>query len=286
MAQRIDGKALAAEIRLKIKEEAACLPRKPGLAVIIVGENPASQLYVKNKVRDCGECGYFSRKIELPADASEEELLGIINKLNTDTRIDGILVQLPIPKHMDEKRIIEAISPDKDVDGFHPLNVGRMVRGDCPIWPCTPAGISEMLDAFGITVDGKVCVIVGRSNIVGKPMGLRLLRDHGTVIYCHRHTPDLAAMTRQADILVVAAGSRGLIRENMVKDGAVVIDVAMNRDPETGTFSGDVVFDEVEPKASFITPVPGGVGPMTRAMLMKNTLTLAKLHMGLNAESK
>lgn len=281
MARIIDGKALAAGIREQIKTEAAVLPRRPGLAVILAGEDPASQLYVRNKVKDCEECGFFSRRFDLSADASEEVLLGILNKLNADSRIDGILVQLPIPKQMDEKRIIETISPEKDVDAFHPLNVGRMVRGDSPVWPCTPAGISEMLKAYHIPVDGKICVMVGRSNIVGKPMGLRLLRDHGTVIYCHRHTPDLQAMTRQADILIVAAGCKGLIRGSMVKEGAAVIDVAMNRDPETGKFTGDVVFDEVEPKASFITPVPGGVGPMTRAMLMKNTLTLAKLHMGL-----
>ena len=281
MARIIDGKALAAGIREQIKTEAAVLPRQPGLAVILAGEDPASQLYVRNKVKDCEECGFFSRRFDLSADASEEVLLGILNKLNADSRIDGILVQLPIPKQMDEKRIIETISPEKDVDAFHPLNVGRMVRGDSPVWPCTPAGISEMLKAYHIPVDGKICVMVGRSNIVGKPMGLRLLRDHGTVIYCHRHTPDLQAMTRQADILSVAAGCKGLIRGSMVKEGAAVIDVAMNRDPETGKFTGDVVFDEVEPKASFITPVPGGVGPMTRAMLMKNTLTLAKLHMGL-----
>lgn len=281
MAQIIDGKALAAGIREQIKTEAAVLPRRPGLAVILAGEDPASRLYVRNKVKDCEECGFLSRRFDLSADASEEVLLGILNKLNADSRIDGILVQLPIPKQMDEKRIIETISPEKDVDAFHPLNVGRMVRGDSPVWPCTPAGISEMLKAYHIPVDGKICVMVGRSNIVGKPMGLRLLRDHGTVIYCHRHTPDLQAMTRQADILIVAAGCKGLIRGSMVKEGAAVIDVAMNRDPETGKFTGDVVFDEVEPKASFITPVPGGVGPMTRAMLMKNTLTLAKLHMGL-----
>ena len=252
MAQIIDGKKLAAGIREEIKAEAAQLPRRPGLAVILAGEDPASLLYVNNKVKDCAECGFLSRRFDLSADASEEEL--------------------------------ESISPEKDVDAFHPLNVGRMVRGDSPVWPCTPAGISEMLHAYDISVDGRICVMVGRSNIVGKPMGLRLLRDHGTVIYCHRHTPDLAAMTRQADILVVAAGCKGLIRADMVKEGAVVIDVAMNRDAETGKFSGDVAFDEVEPKAAYITPVPGGVGPMTRAMLMKNTLTLAKIHMGLLGE--
>ena len=281
MAIILDGKALAADVRKQIREETALLPRKPGLAVILVGEDPASQLYVRNKTKDCEECGYLSRRFDLPKDTSEEVLLGIINKLNLDKKIDGILVQLPLPPQIDEKSIIEAISPEKDVDVFHPVNVGRMVRGDAVVWPCTPSGIQELLDAYGISEDGKICVVVGRSNIVGKPMGLRLLRGHGTVIYCHRHTPDLAAMTRQADILVVAAGCRGLIRGDMVKEGAAVVDVAMNRDPETGRFSGDVLFDEVEPKASFITPVPGGVGPMTRAMLMKNVLLLAKIHMGL-----
>lgn len=281
MAVLIDGKALAAKIRMEIKEGAEGLPRRPGLAVILVGDDPASQLYVKNKGKDCDECNFISRRFNLPEDTSEEELLGIINKLNRDSTIDGILVQLPLPEHMNERRIIESIAPEKDVDAFHPMNVGRMVRGDSPIWPCTPTGIGEMLGAYGISPDGKICVVVGRSNIVGKPMGLMLLREHGTVIYCHRHTPDLAEMTRQADILVVAAGCKGLITGDMVKDGAVIIDVAMNRDSKTGRFSGDVVFDEVEKKASFITPVPGGVGPMTRAMLMKNVLTLARIHMGL-----
>ncbi len=281
MAVILDGKALAASVRAEIREEAAQLPRRPGIAVILVGDNPASQLYVRNKVKDCEECGFFSRRFDLPSDASEEELLGILNKLNADPRIDGVLVQLPLPPSFDERRIIEAIAPEKDVDAFHPLNVGRMVHGVSPIWPCTPAGIGVMLDAYHIPVDGKICVVVGRSNIVGKPMGLLLLSRNGTVIYCHQHTPDLAAMTRQADILVVAAGCRGLITADMVKEGAAVIDVAMNRDPETGKFTGDVCFDEVKDKASYITPVPGGVGPMTRAMLMRNVLSLAKLHMGL-----
>ena len=191
-------------------------------------------------------------------------------------------MQLPLPAAIDERRIIEAIHPKKDVDAFHPLNVGRMVHGDSAIWPCTPAGIAVMLDSYRIPVDGKTCVVVGRSDIVGKPMGLLLLQRHGTVIFCHRHTPDLAAMTRQADILIVAAGHPGLITADMVKDGAVVIDVAMNRDAVTGKFTGDVCFDEVKDRCSHITPVPGGVGPMTRAMLMKNVLTLAKLHMGLS----
>ena len=254
----LDGKALAASIRQEIREAAGKLPRKPGIAVILVGDNPASQLYVRNKAKDCAECGFLSHRIDLPASVSEEELLGTISKLNADTAIDGILVQLP------------------------PLNTGRMVHGDSVIWPCTPAGIAVMLDSYGIGVDGKTCVVVGRSDIVGKPMGLLLLRRHATVIFCHRHTQDLAAMTRQADILIVAAGCPRLITADMVKDSAVVIDVAMNRDPVTGKFTGDVCFDEVKEIASHITPVPGGVGPMTRAMLMRNVLTLGMMHMGLS----
>lgn len=278
----LDGKALAASIRQEIREAAAKLPRKPGIAVILVGDNPASQLYVRNKAKDCAECGFLSHRIDLPASVSEEELLGTISKLNADTAIDGILVQLPLPASIDERRIIEAIDPEKDVDAFHPLNTGRMVHGDSVIWPCTPAGIAVMLDSYGISADGKTCVVVGRSDIVGKPMGLLLLRRHATVIFCHRHTQDLAAMTRQADILIVAAGCPRLITADMVKDSAVVIDVAMNRDPVTGKFTGDVCFDEVKEIASHITPVPGGVGPMTRAMLMRNVLTLGMMHMGLS----
>ena len=282
----LDGKALAASLRREIQEEAAKLPRRPGVAVILVGDDPASQLYVSNKTKDCDECGFFSRRINYPASVSEEELLGTISKLNADAAIDGILVQLPLPASFNERRIIESISPAKDVDAFHPLNVGRMVHGDSVIWPCTPFGIAWMLDVYHISVDGKTCVVIGRSDIVGKPMGLLLLQRHGTVIYCHSHTRDLAAMTRLADILIVAAGSPGLITADMVKEGAVVIDVAMNRDPDTGKFTGDVCFEEVKGLCSHITPVPGGVGPMTRAMLLKNVLTLAKLHMGLIAFDK
>lgn len=282
MAIILDGKALAASMRAQIREEAALLPRRPGIAVILVGDNPASQLYVKNKVKDCEECGYYSRRYDLPLTVSEEELLGILNKLNQNPKIDGVLVQLPLPPSIDERRIIETIAPEKDVDAFHPLNVGRMVNGDSPVWPCTPAGIGVMLDSYRIPVEGKICVMVGRSNIVGKPMGLLLLSRNGTVIYCHRHTPDLAAMTRQADVLIVAAGRPGLITADMVKEGAAVIDVAMNRDEATGKFTGDVLFDEVKDRAGWITPVPGGVGPMTRAMLMRNVLSLAKLRMGLS----
>ena len=277
MAVLIDGKKLAEKICAEVAREAAELPRKPCLAAVLVGDDPASEIYVRNKERDCQKCGIDSRRFDLPAGTAQEELLSLIGELNRDGGVDGILVQLPLPKHIDESAVIDAISPEKDIDAFHPLNVGKMITGEPALWPCTPAGIMEMFREYGISLDGKKCVMVGRSNIVGRPMGLLMLRENGTVIYCHSRTPDLAAMTIQADILVVAAGCPRLITGDMIKPGAVVIDVAMNRDPETGKFFGDVCFDEVEKKASFITPVPGGVGPMTRAMLMKNILTAAKI---------
>ena len=277
MAVLIDGKKLAEKICAEVAREAAELPRKPCLAAVLVGDDPASKIYVRNKERDCLKCGIDSRRFDLPAGTAQEELLELIGELNRDGGVDGILVQLPLPEHIDEAAVIDAISPQKDIDAFHPLNVGKMITGEPALWPCTPAGIMEMFREYGISLDGKKCVMVGRSNIVGRPMGLLMLRENGTVIYCHSRTPDLAAMTRQADILVVAAGCPRLISGDMIKPGAVVIDVAMNRDPETGKFFGDVCFDEVEKKASFITPVPGGVGPMTRAMLMKNILTAAKI---------
>ena len=281
MAVLIDGKKLAEKICAEVAREAAELPRKPCLAAVLVGDDPASEIYVRNKERDCQKCGIDSRRFDLPADTAQEELLSLIDELNRDGGVDGILVQLPLPEHIDESAVIDAISPEKDIDAFHPLNVGKMITGEPALWPCTPAGIMEMFREYGISLDGKKCVMVGRSNIVGRPMGLLMLRENGTVIYCHSRTPDLAAMTIQADILVVAAGCPRLITGDMVKPGAVVIDVAMNRDPETGKFFGDVCFDEVEKKASFITPVPGGVGPMTRAMLMKNILTAAKMSLKL-----
>ncbi|MGM9618531.1 MAG: bifunctional methylenetetrahydrofolate dehydrogenase/methenyltetrahydrofolate cyclohydrolase FolD [Oscillospiraceae bacterium] len=280
MAILIDGKKLAQEMRMQIKNEAASLRRRPGLAVILVGEDPASQVYVRNKEKDCVQCGFSGQTYRMD-DCGEEELLALIERLNNDPLTDGILVQLPLPAGINERRVLEAIRPDKDVDAFHPENVGRMIVGEPYLWPCTPGGIMEMFRANGISLTGKTCVMVGRSNIVGKPMGLLMLREHATVIFCHSKTKDLAAMTRQADVLVVAAGQRNLITGDMVKEGAVVIDVAMNRDPETGSFTGDVVFDEVEKKASYITPVPGGVGPMTRAMLMRNILSASKRHQGL-----
>ena len=275
MAILIDGKGLAEKICARVKTEAEGLPRRPCLAAVLVGNDPASEIYVRNKERDCVKCGIDSRRFNLPESVSERELLELIARLNADDAVDGILVQLPLPPQISERKVINAISPDKDVDAFHPVNVGRMVQGDAVLWPCTPAGIMAMLREYGITTDGRHCVIVGRSNIVGRPMGLMMLNADATVTYCHRHTKNLAQLTAQADILIVAAGCRGLIRGDMVKNGAVVIDVAMNRDPKTGKFTGDVCFDEVEKKASFITPVPGGVGPMTRAQLMCNIVAAA-----------
>lgn len=272
MAVIIDGKKLAEKVYAQVALETAKLPRRPCLAAVLVGDDPASHIYVRNKEGDCKKCGIESRRYDLPADTPQERLLALIDELNHDDSVDGILVQLPLPKQIDENAVIQAISPDKDVDAFHPLNVGKMVTGEPVFWPCTPAGIMEMFREYGISLDGKNCVVVGRSNIVGKPMGLLLLRANATVTYCHSHTRDLAETTRQADILVVAAGHPGLITGDMIKPGAVVIDVAMNRNPDTGKLTGDVVFDEAEKIASFITPVPGGVGPMTRAMLMKNIL--------------
>ena len=280
MAVRIDGKALAAKVKARAAEGAKDLPRKPGLAVILVGDNPASRVYVSGKDKDCTECGFISFEHKLPAETSREELLSLIERLNGDEQVDGILVQLPLPGHLDEEEVLNAIHPDKDVDCFHPFNVGRLVIGDPVFLPCTPAGVMEMLKEYGIEVAGKQCVVLGRSNIVGKPMGALLLQQSGTVTTCHSRTPDLAKFTREADILVAAVGKVGLVTADMVKEGAVVIDVAMNRNAE-GKLCGDVVYDEVAEKASYITPVPGGVGPMTRAMLMENLLTAARRHQGL-----
>ena len=277
MAVRIDGKALASQVKARVREEAAKLPRLPGLAVILVGEDPASQVYVNGKEKDCTECGIQSFSHRLPAETSQEELLALVQELNSNRLVDGILCQLPLPKGLDEEAVINAIAPDKDVDCFHPFNVGRMSIGEPVFLPCTPAGVMEMLRAYDIPVRGKSCVVLGRSNIVGKPMAMLLTQADGTVTVCHSKTEGLADFTRRADILVSAIGKAGFVSADMVKDGAVVIDVAMNRN-ENGKLCGDVDFDAVEPKASYITPVPGGVGPMTRAMLMENILTAAKQH--------
>ncbi len=277
MAQILDGKALAKKIKEQVAAEAAALPRRPGLAVILVGENPASQVYVRGKEKDCEECGILNLGRKLPAETSEEELLGIIAEMNSDPAVDGILVQLPLPGHIDEGKVLRAISPAKDVDCFHPENVGEMMVGDPICWPCTPYGVMELLREYGISASGKHCVVLGRSNIVGKPMTLLLLRDNGTVTVCHSRTPDLKEQCLQADILVSAVGKVNLVTADMVKEGAVVVDVAMNRN-EAGKLCGDVDYAAVAEKASYITPVPGGVGPMTRAILMKNVLAAAKDH--------
>ena len=277
MAIRIDGKALAAKVKEQVKADAEKLPRRPALAVILVGENPASKVYVAGKEKDCAECGITSFGYKLPEETTQEELLELISRLNNDPGVDGILCQLPLPKHLDEELVINSIAADKDVDCFHPFNVGRMVIGEPVFLPCTPAGVMEMLREYEISVRGKRCVVLGRSNIVGKPMSSLLLQADGTVTTCHSRTENLAEITRQADILVSAIGKTRFVTADMVKEGAVVIDVAMNRD-ENGKLCGDVDFAAVEPKASYITPVPGGVGPMTRALLMRNILTAAQNH--------
>lgn len=278
-AIRIDGTALAAKVKARCAAEAKGLARKPGLAVILVGDNPASRVYVNAKRKDCEECGFYSEEYALLAQTTQEELMELIQTLNERTDIDGILVQLPLPEGLDEEQVLLAIDPSKDVDGFHPYNVGELTIGTPTFLPCTPAGVMEMLREYEIDPSGKHCVVLGRSNIVGKPMALLLLHANGTVTVCHSRTPDLKAWTTQADILVSAVGKTGLITADMVKEGAVIIDVAMNRNDQ-GKLCGDVCYEEVAEKASYLTPVPGGVGPMTRAMLMSNTLTAAKLHQG------
>ena len=280
----INGKEISAALRAELKAETDALIEKtgvqPGLAVIIVGENPASQVYVRNKHKASLECGYRSDVYELPESTTQDELNALVDRLNKDDAIHGILVQLPLPAHLSDNEIILRIDPKKDVDAFHPANVGRIMIGDYDYLPCTPAGVMELLHRSGVSVSGKKCVVVGRSNIVGKPMAMLLLHESGTVTVCHSRTKDLKAECLEADILVVAIGKADFITGDMVKEGAVVIDVGMNRRAD-GKLTGDVDFASVEPKASKITPVPGGVGPMTIAMLMKNTLTAAKRKAGI-----
>ena len=275
-AQLMDGKALAAQKKAAIRAEVERLARTPGLAVVLVGENPASQIYVRGKARDCEECGIRCMDFRLPAQTTESELLTLIAELNGRADVDGILVQLPLPEGIRERRVLEAIAPEKDADAFHPENVGRLAQGQAWYLPCTPAGVMELLRAAGVDPAGRRAVIVGRSNIVGKPMALLLLQADATVTVCHSRTPDLADECRRADILISAVGRRGLITADMIKPGAAVVDVAMNRD-EDGKLCGDVDFAAACAVAAHITPVPGGVGPMTRAMLMENTLRAARL---------
>ena len=281
-AVKMDGKALSAKVRSSILAETEELKKKgvtPGLAVIIVGNDPASEIYVRNKEKACAECGFYSEKYALPAETSQEELLGLIGQLNQSPQISGILCQLPVPDHISEEAVINAIDPKKDVDAFHPVNVGKIMVGNFDFVPCTPAGVMELLDEYQIDPKGKECVVVGRSNIVGKPMAMLLLHRHGTVTMCHSRTQHLDEVCRRADILVAAVGKAGFITPDMVKDGAVVIDVGINRNAE-GKVCGDVDPAVME-KASHMTPVPGGAGPMTITMLMKNTLKAAKIQNGL-----
>ncbi len=275
----IDGKIISAHIKQQVSAQVDELKAQginPCLAVIIVGDDFASRTYVNNKKKTCDEVGIKSLEYALPAETTQDELLELVEKLNADDSVNGILCQLPIPAHIDEKVILNAIKPEKDVDAFHPVNAGHIMIGDCVLKPCTPAGIMEMLRYEGIEVSGKNCVVIGRSNIVGKPMAMLLLGASGTVTVCHSRTQNLAEITKKADILVAAVGKAKFVTADMVKDGAVVIDVGMNRD-ENGKRCGDVDFEAVKEKASHITPVPGGVGLMTVAMLMQNTVTAAKI---------
>ncbi|MCK9229745.1 MAG: bifunctional methylenetetrahydrofolate dehydrogenase/methenyltetrahydrofolate cyclohydrolase FolD [Syntrophales bacterium] len=278
MAVIIDGKSVAEQVRKEIREKTLRLSAEraiqPGLAVVLLGDDPASGIYVRGKKAACEQAGFLSRELLFPGHMEERELLSVISELNHDDRIHGILVQLPLPKHLDPDRIVESIKPEKDVDGFNPWNVGKLFSGTAYHMSCTPLGIIELLDRYGIAIEGREAVIVGRSAIVGKPLALMLLARHATVTICHTRTRNLADVTRRADILVAAAGQPEIIQGDMVKNGAVVIDVGINRSPD-GKLLGDVAFDEVEPLASHITPVPGGVGPMTIAMLMVNTFNAA-----------
>lgn len=278
-AKILDGKMVSKRIKDELKNEVTALKEKgitPGLAVIIVGEDPASQIYVASKERACAEIGVYSEKHALPAETTEEQLLELIADLNNRPEISGILCQLPLPKHINEERILLSIDPSKDVDAFHPANVGKIMIGNFDFLPCTPAGVMELIAESGIDITGKNCVVIGRSNIVGKPMSMLLLHKHGTVTICHSKTENLAEITKKADILVAAVGRANFVTADMVKEGAVVIDVGMNRPPE-GKLCGDVDYEQVSKIASAITPVPGGVGPMTIAMLMKNTVKAAQL---------
>ena len=279
MATIIDGKLVTAKIREEIKNESAAFEKetgvKPGLAVIIVGDDPASQVYVRNKGKACEEVGFYSEIHRLPAETTEEELLKLVHSLNENDKIHGILVQSPLPKHLDEALIVNNIRYEKDVDAFHPVNVGKIMIGDYNFLPCTPAGVMELLKAYDIDVCGKEVAVVGRSNIVGKPQAMLMLHANATVTICHSRTKNLSEVLNRADVVVMAIGKAKFLKADMIKEGAVVIDVGMNRD-ENGKLCGDIDFDECEKKASYITPVPGGVGPMTITMLMKNTLTAAR----------
>lgn len=278
MATIIDGKSVSKKIKEQVKTEVENLKKQNievGLAVVLVGDDSASKVYVSRKNKTCKSLGINSYEYVLPAETTEQKLLELIDELNVNDKIDGILVQLPLPKHIDERKVLSRILPKKDVDAFHPENVGKIVRGDGEILPCTPSGIIRLLKEYNIQIEGKNCVVIGRSNIVGKPIALLLLKENGTVTICHSKTKNIKEITKKADILIVATGKPKMVTEDYVKDDAIVIDVGVNR-LDNGTLCGDVDFDEVSKKASFITPVPGGVGPMTIAMLMNNVVLLKK----------
>ena len=273
----IDGKALAAKVKESVRAQVEQMERKPGLAVVLVGDDSASRVYVNGKKKDCGECGIYSEEYAIPAEITQQELLELVDVLNGREDIDGILVQLPLPRHLNEKEILRAIRPDKDVDCVNPSNVGDLILGVDSFRPCTPAGVMRLLKEYDIDPTGKRCTVVGRSNIVGKPQAMLMLLSDATVTVCHTKTANLKEECLRADILITAAGKTGLITGDMVKEGAVVVDIAINRDDQ-GKLCGDAVFDQVAPKASYLTPVPGGVGPVTRAILMENTLCAARRH--------
>lgn len=280
MATIMDGKALSLKLKEQMKQRIAQLKQQginPKLVVVLVGDNSASQVYVRNKHKSCGEVGIESEVITMPEQTTQQELLEVVERLNQDETVDGILVQLPLPKQIDEKTVLRSILPEKDVDGFHPVNVGLLSIGDECFAPATPSGIIAMFQEYGIDIAGKNCVVIGRSNIVGKPMAALLLKNNATVTICHSKTEDLASYTRRADVVIVATGCRHTLTAEMVKEGAVVVDVGMNRN-EQGKLCGDVDYEEVKEKASFITPVPGGVGPMTITELLENTIQAAQRH--------
>lgn len=280
MATIMDGKALSLKLKEQMKQRIAQLKQQginPKLVVVLVGDNSASQVYVRNKHKSCGEVGIESEVITMPEQTTQQELLEVVERLNQDETVDGILVQLPLPKQIDEKMVLRSILPEKDVDGFHPVNVGLLSIGDECFAPATPSGIIAMFQEYGIDIAGKNCVVIGRSNIVGKPMAALLLKNNATVTICHSKTEDLASYTRRADVVIVATGRRHTLTAEMVKEGAVVVDVGMNRN-EQGKLCGDVDYEEVKEKASFITPVPGGVGPMTITELLENTIQAAQRH--------
>ena len=280
MATIMDGKALSLKLKEQMKQRIAQLKQQginPKLVVVLVGDNSASQVYVRNKHKSCGEVGIESEVITMPEQTTQQELLEVVERLNLDETVDGILVQLPLPKQIDEKTVLRSILPEKDVDGFHPVNVGLLSIGDECFAPATPSGIIAMFQEYGIDIAGKNCVVIGRSNIVGKPMAALLLKNNATVTICHSKTEDLASYTRRADVVIVATGRRHTLTAEMVKEGAVVVDVGMNRN-EQGKLCGDVDYEEVKEKASFITPVPGGVGPMTITELLENTIQAAQRH--------